>query len=39
MKKTGLTECVYDYSVQYRTLNISDVTNIYKYLMKKKAIK
>ena len=39
MKKTGLTECVYDYYVQHRTLNISDVTNIYKYLMKKKGIK
>ena len=35
MKKTGLNRCVYDFSVDYRTLDISNIIDIHKYLMKK----
>ena len=35
MKKTESNGCVYNFSVDYRTFNISDITNIHKYLMKK----
>ena len=34
-KKTGLNWCVFDFSVDYWDFNISDITNIHKYLMKK----
>ena len=42
MKKTGLNGCVYDFSVDYRAVDISDTTNIdkyLKYLMKKHDMK
>ena len=35
MKKTGLNGCVYNFSANYRTFNISNIIDIYKYLMKK----
>ena len=35
MKKTGLNGCVYDFSVDYKTFDTSDITNIHKYLMRK----
>ena len=34
-KKKKLNECVYDLSVDYRTFDYSDITNIHKYSMKK----
>ena len=34
-KKTGLNGCVYNFSVDYKAFDISDITNIHKYLMKK----
>ena len=38
-KKTRLNGCVYDFYVDYRTFDISDITDIHKYLMKKHDIK
>ena len=38
-KKTGLNGCVYNFSVDYRAFDISDIMNIHKYLMKKHDIK
>ena len=35
MKKTGLNGMVYDFSVIYETIDISNIINIHKYLMKK----
>ena len=34
-KKKKLNECVYDLSVDCRTFDYSDITNIHKYSMKK----
>ena len=39
MIKTGLNGYVYDFYVDYETIDISDVINIYKYLMEKQDIK
>ena len=39
MKKTGLNGCVYNFSINYRTFNISNIIDIHKYLMKKHDIK
>ena len=39
MKKTGLNGCVYDFSVDYRGLNTSNILDIHKNLMKKNEIK
>ena len=43
MKQTGLNGCAYDFSVDYKAFDISDITNIhyifYQYLMKKHVIK
>ena len=36
MKKTGLKVYVYDFSVYYDTIMVSDILNIHRYLMKKK---
>ena len=33
-KQTELNGCVYDFSVNYKAFDISDITNIHKYLMK-----
>ena len=38
MKKTGLKGRVYDFSVDYDAIAVSDILDIYKYLMKKKEI-
>ena len=35
MKKAGFYIYAYDFSVDYDNSNISDITNIHKYLMKK----
>ena len=35
MKKTGLNEYVYNFSVDYKTVDVGDIKNIHKYLMKK----
>ena len=35
MKKTGLNGCVYDFSVDYRAFDTSNIIDIHKYLMKK----
>ena len=34
-KKTGLNRCVYDFSVDYRAFDTSNIIDIHKYLMKK----
>ena len=38
MKKTGLTGYVYDFSVDYNAIDVDDIKNIHKYLMKKNDI-
>ena len=38
MKKTGLKGCVYDFSVHYDAIEISDILDIRKYLMGKNEI-
>ena len=39
MKKTGLNEYVYDFSVDYNAIGVDDILDINKYLMKKHEIK
>ena len=39
MKKTGLYGYVYDFSVDYDTIGVDDILDIYEYLMKKDDIK
>ena len=36
MKKTGLKGCVYDFKVDHDSIFVSGITDIHKYLMKKK---
>ena len=38
MKKTGLKGYVYDFGTDYDAIKISDILDIYKYLMKKNSI-
>ena len=38
MKKTGLKGCVYDFSVGYDAILVSDIADIHKYLMEKSGI-
>ena len=38
-KKTGLNGYVYEFSVDYNIIDISNIINIHKYLMKKHDIK
>ena len=38
MKKTGLTGYVYDFSVDYEAIEVDDIKNIHKFLMKKNDI-
>ena len=38
MKRTGLNDYVYDFSVDYAAINVGDIRNIHKYLMKKNDI-
>ena len=35
MKRTGFTDYVYDFSVDYDTTSVDDIKGIHKYLMKK----
>ena len=35
MKKTGLNDYVYDFSVDYDAIEVDDILDIHKYLMKK----
>ena len=35
MKKTGVKGCVYDFSVDYDSIEVSDILDIHKYLMEK----
>ena len=39
MKKPGLNEYVYDFSVDYDAIPVDDILGIHKYLMKKNDIK
>ena len=39
MKKTGLNRYIYDFSVDYNTIDNSNIIDIHKYLMKKQDIK
>ena len=39
MKKPGLNGYMYDFSVDYRTFDTSNIIDIHKYLMKKHGIK
>ena len=36
MKRTGLNGYVYDFSVDYDAIDVDDIVDIHKYLMKKK---
>ena len=38
MKKTGFNGYIYDFSVDYDTIAVSDILDIHKYLMKKNEI-
>ena len=38
MKKTGLSGCVYDFSVDYGAITVDDILDIHKYLIKKNNI-
>ena len=38
MKRTGFTDYVFDFSVDYDPITIDDIKDIHKYLMKKKNI-
>ena len=38
IKKTWLNRYVYHFSIDYRNFDINDVTNIHKYLLKKRDI-
>ena len=38
-KKTGLNRCTYDFSVNYKTYDPSNIIDIHKYLIKKHNIK
>ena len=38
MKKTGLNDYVYDFSVDYDAIEVDDILDIHKYLMKKNGI-
>ena len=35
-KKTGFNGYIYDFSIDYKSINKSDILDIHKYLMKKK---
>ena len=38
MKKTGFNGYIYDFSVDYDSIDVDDIKNIHKYLMKKNNI-
>ena len=35
MKKTGFNVCIYEFSVDYDAIAVSDILGIHKYLMKR----
>ena len=37
-KKTGFNGYIYDFSVDYNSIDVNDIKNIHKYLMKKNNI-
>ena len=39
MEETGNNGCVYDFSVDYCSIDVDDILDIHKYLMKKNNIK
>ena len=39
MKNTGLSEYIYDFSVDYKAIAVDDILNIHKYLIEKHDIK
>ena len=39
MRKTGLNGCMYNFAVDYKAFDISDISNIHEYLMKNHDIK
>ena len=39
MKKTGLCGYIYDFSVDYDSIDVDDILDIHKYLIKKRDIK
>ena len=38
MKKTGFNGYIYNFSVDYNSIDVNDIKNIHKYLMKKNGI-
>ena len=38
MKKTGFNDHIYDFSADYDSIDVDDILNIHKYLMKKNGI-
>ena len=38
LKKTGIKDCVYDFSVDYDDITVSGILDIHKYLVKKNEI-
>ena len=38
MKKTGFNGCVYDFSVDYDAIKVSDILDIHKFFMEKNKI-
>ena len=38
MKKTGFNGYIYDFSIDYNAITVSDILDIHKYLMKKNGI-
>ena len=39
MKKTGLYKYVYDFLIDHDSINVADILDVYKYLMRKLNIK
>ena len=39
MKKTGLYKYVYDFSIDHDSIDVADILDVYKYLMRKLNIK
>ena len=38
MKRTGFSDYVYDFSIDYDSISVNDIKNIHKYLMRKNNI-
>ena len=39
LKQTGINGCVYDFSVDYGSIDADDILDVYKYLMKENTVK